>query len=271
MQLQTGLTRLRDITQTGNWRQVLQRRLGRHNSDRRLLFEQPLDADTRVPGIINSLLSTRPSPHSYLEIGVYRGATIENVKATRRVAVDPRPQFERRRLPEGLSVYPMTSDQYFSQCVGDSFDFVYIDGEHTHEQSYRDFLNATSRLAPNGIILFDDSVPEDNWAAIPDETESHQKRFDSTGVSCGAHQGDVWKTIIAISRFHPEFEIATLQGPSRYRTLAIASARRSTPVSHYPTGSLDRLTYEDVFRGGVPVEFRVTSLESVLSRLRTQI
>jgi hypothetical protein len=164
----------------------------------------------------------------------------------------------------------MTSDEYFSMGVTESFDFVYIDGEHTHEQSYRDFLNATTVLAPDGIILFDDSVPEDEWAAFPDEAESHRQRLAATGVPFGSHQGDVWKTVVAIAQFHPTFEIATLPGPSRYRTMVIPRRLGANQVSHYPSGALDHLTYKDVFAQGVPAEFRVTVLEHVLHRLKSR-
>jgi hypothetical protein len=164
----------------------------------------------------------------------------------------------------------MTSDEYFSMGVTESFDFVYIDGEHTHEQSYRDFLNATTVLAPDGIILFDDSVPEDEWAAFPDEAESHRQRLAATGVPFGPHQGDVWKTVVAIAQFHPTFEIATLPGPSRYRTMVIPRRLGANQVSHYPSGALDHLTYKDVFAQGVPAEFRVTVLEHVLHRLKSR-
>ena len=36
------------------------------------------------------------------------------------------------------------------------FDFVYIDGDHSEEQVYKDAVNMFSKMKNNSIILFDD-------------------------------------------------------------------------------------------------------------------
>ncbi|MBX3166252.1 MAG: class I SAM-dependent methyltransferase [Candidatus Eremiobacteraeota bacterium] len=41
---------------------------------------------------------------------------------------------------------------------GGGLGFVYIDGNHTHEQSRRDFENSDRFLVPGGFVLFDDSA-----------------------------------------------------------------------------------------------------------------
>lgn len=94
-----------------------------------------------------------------------------------------REQFERNvrfwsgeRLPHA---FPLPSDEFFAAWfaqetrtdvfgrearLGGPIAFCFIDGDHTYEQSKRDFLHADSRLVPGGFILFDDS---DEFGAFP--------------------------------------------------------------------------------------------------------
>jgi len=68
-----------------------------------------------------------------------------------------------------------TSDEFFGQWrrgeavldirgrtlqLGGPISFCYIDGNHTYENTKRDFLNCSAFLEPGGFILFDDSTNE---------------------------------------------------------------------------------------------------------------
>ena len=50
-----------------------------------------------------------------------------------------------------------------SITLGGTISFAYIDGNHTYEQTYRDFLNCDRILVPGGFILFDDSADGSGW------------------------------------------------------------------------------------------------------------
>lgn len=56
-----------------------------------------------------------------------------------------------------IQPYRMTSDAFFMGFkMGSLFDFIYIDGDHTREQVYRDAVNAWEFLKPGAIMAFDD-------------------------------------------------------------------------------------------------------------------
>jgi hypothetical protein len=75
------------------------------------------------------------------------------------------------RLPHP---FQCTSDAFFDEwrAGGERLDlfgrtirfggpvaFCFVDGEHTHEQTWQDFLNCDEFLVPGGFVLFDDSDP----------------------------------------------------------------------------------------------------------------
>jgi predicted O-methyltransferase YrrM len=57
-----------------------------------------------------------------------------------------------------LHKFKMTSDTFFNVFTHepDTYDFIYIDGDHTASQTVKDGLNALPFLKPGGIIAFDD-------------------------------------------------------------------------------------------------------------------
>ncbi len=78
--------------------------------------------------------------------------------------------FEKGNLPYSFRMY---SNDFFSQwnkkskltdlfdrevVVGDTFDYIYIDGDHSYEMAMSDLNNALSCLNKGGFILLDDSA-----------------------------------------------------------------------------------------------------------------
>jgi predicted O-methyltransferase YrrM len=66
----------------------------------------------------------------------------------------------------------ISSKEFFNNQKPDSFDFVYVDGDHTAKAVYEDALGAWACLAPNGIIAFDDytwgdGLPDQDFAPRP--------------------------------------------------------------------------------------------------------
>lgn len=140
---------------------------------------RPRTPSTRMD-VINELLSTRPPPTSFLEVGILQGDCGEIIRADRKVGVDV-------ELRDGVEhiyhrLYEGRSDDFFDQN-DESFDCIFIDGEHTQEQSTRDFDNAYRCLKPGGSIVLHDSNPK---------SFEYQ---DSAGIV-----GWVWKTVVALRR-----------------------------------------------------------------------
>ncbi len=60
-------------------------------------------------------------------------------------------QFKKR-----IKLFNGTSDKFFEKYNENKFDFVYIDGNHSDEQVYKDAENSFQLLNKYGIIVFDD-------------------------------------------------------------------------------------------------------------------
>jgi hypothetical protein len=138
----------------------------------------------------------------YLEIGVQYGLTFEAVMANKKIGVDPNPLFHNLRSPRKSYLARCTSDVFFSRCPkSKKWDFIFVDGLHTFEQTWNDFLNSTKHLKMNGIILLDDTVPCDKYSAIPDQLKCYELRLRETGSNELTWQGDVFKVILMLNIF----------------------------------------------------------------------
>jgi len=130
-------------------------------------------------------------PFSYLEIGVFRGTSIEwvyNHIAThndaRIIGIDPwkykyfnrhdvKDENDWEKLLEKLSdlqekskgkirLIKGHSQNLINQFDKNSFDCIYIDGEHTCQSVLRDFVLSWPLLKDLGIMIFDDYVMKGN-------------------------------------------------------------------------------------------------------------
>jgi hypothetical protein len=149
------------------------------------------------------------SCRSYLEIGVRRGYTFQDVAASRRVGVDPFPQFDfRRKLPRGVRVFPETSDSFFARNT-ERFDLIFVDGLHEYEQTLRDTLHALEALNPGGLVVVDDTVPVDEFSAEPDEKDALRLRA-LTADLCRDWNGDVFKVFAFLANRPSEVGLVTV-------------------------------------------------------------
>jgi hypothetical protein len=217
----------------------------------------------------------------YLEIGVHTGRTLESVTAPVVVGVDPSPLIDLGRLPPQVTIASVASDDYFSavhrrkSLKADLFDVVLVDGLHTFAQSYRDVINAFTVLSDIGLVIVDDTVPADEFAALSDRNLAEKLRRKH-GVRSQAWMGDVYRTVLAFHQFHPVISIATVsdQGhrPQTFMWVApaIQGANRAlhpAPASHLE--ALHSTNYREVFAEGVPNEFNLCTMEQALNaRLR---
>lgn len=65
-------------------------------------------------------------------------------------------------LIEGDSRDPNT----VAQVNNETFDFLFIDGDHNYEAAKSDFLNYGPLVADGGIIAFHDILPSPHWTGI---------------------------------------------------------------------------------------------------------
>ena len=103
-------------------------------------------------------------PENYLELGVRDGANFRVVAkyCENAIGVDiTPPPFE---LDPNMEFHTTTTDNFFETLDPEVlFDVVFIDADHSHEQSLKDFLNIKDRVVEDGFILFHDTYPWD-WS-----------------------------------------------------------------------------------------------------------
>lgn len=87
----------------------------------------------------------------YLEIGCEGNHTFAQVPIAK-IGVDP----------VSGGTHRMTSDEFFRHHGDEStFDIVFIDGDHHHDQVYRDVQNSLRCLRSGGVIVMHDCLPPD--------------------------------------------------------------------------------------------------------------
>ena len=97
--------------------------------------------------VINTLIELR-GYHRYLEIGCQYDVTLGAVRAAEKVGVDP----------VSGGTLRMTSDEFFSMAT-EPFDIVLIDGDHDHDQVFRDLCNSLRLIRSGGAVVMHDCLP----------------------------------------------------------------------------------------------------------------
>lgn len=219
----------------------------------------PVPAELWSPRRLNHL-ARELHLRSYLEIGVFEGDTFVNVHTRRRYGVDPHPLFDAVLLPKGCKFAAMSSDAFFDTISPRKrFDVAFVDGLHTAEQTYRDVINTFSHLR-RGAVLIDDTVPIDEYSAIPDQATSFQAR-ESAGLEGRPWHGDVWRVVALFERHHPELEWRTIVDEGNPQTLVWRRRRGDAVTAATPEAiaAVHQLTYRDEFADGVPAYFHPTT------------
>lgn len=163
----------------------------------------------RGPRRINALLPLSGEGRRYLEIGVFSGRTLEAVRAPIRVGVDPFPEFRLFPIPPNIEFHQQTSREFFKTYSGSPFDFIFLDGLHTSEETYLDFVESLEILRPGGTVLIDDVLPSDPESAIPDQQQS-TKAKKLAGIEHARWYGDVWKLAVLILRKYSNFQLVLI-------------------------------------------------------------
>jgi hypothetical protein len=140
--------------------------------------------------LLNHLVDTY-NVVNYLEIGVFTGECITNVKAEHKDGVDP----GHEGIVHPKVNYPVTSDYFFEFIDGHDikYDLIFIDGLHHYGQVKKDIENSLKHLQPNGIIMMHDCNP------LTYESQLVPRQ-------CITWHGDVWKAYVEFKQTHPQFD-----------------------------------------------------------------
>jgi len=222
----------------------------------------PLSRSAVVQGFLNMFESPR-----YLEGGVLKGASFHAAKAARKVAVDPKFQFDVQAAKAKNSTatyHEVKSDTYFGSIISpdERFDVVFLDGLHVFEQTLRDLLNAIVYLAPGGIIVVDDILPDSNFAAMGDLKSFISLRKIGKAGS-GVWMGDVYKVVYFIETFLQQFSCRGVE--DNHGQLVFWRSRREA-VPPRTMESVARTSYEAILLD--PSPFRFASYEEVLEEVK---
>lgn len=193
------------------------------------------------------------SASKYLEIGVCKGVTFNQVNVPFKVAVDPNFQFDTKKYSNDSTIFhEITSDNFFTKASLDykHFDLIYLDGLHTFEQTFRDFCASLKYSHPNTMWLIDDTHPTSMFAAEPDRVRSRKLQRIAKDES-SYWMGDIYKVVFAIHDFFPQFSYATF--PGHGQTVVWAETRKNfAPIWN----SLEKITnfkYDDFLEYKNPV------------------
>ena len=133
-------------------------------------------------------------PECYLELGIRDGINFHRLSkyCKKAIGVDTIPP--QIPLEENMEYHQTTTDGFFEKADESlRFDAVFIDADHSHEQSLRDFMNVKDKVIEDGFIFFHDTYP------------LNQDYFHP--LQCN----DVYKTALYIKQnLIDEFEIVTL-------------------------------------------------------------
>ena len=202
--------------------------------------------------VLQHFLDQRPQA-TYLEIGVQKGKVLLNLRASRKIAVDPEFRISRRRRWMGFLTNPsnrqneyfeLTSDAFFehhADVLQGGIDVAFVDGLHTHEQAHRDVCNVLKYLKPDGVIVMHDCNPMSAAAA---QFGYAPKKAAQSGMPgwTGEWTGDVYKAIMQLRAERSDLHTCVLDCD-----YGLGIVRRGTPDSTLKL-SLDQIatmTYEE--------------------------
>ena len=199
---------------------------------------------------VNALARGFSQPPRYLEIGLQDGYTFERVNAKLRVGVEPLPRFSLTQLPQNVSIYECTSDEYFERAR-EKFDLVFVDGLHEASQTYRDVINSLRLLNPGGVLLLDDVFPLDEPSSLP-SLEASETAKREQGISHFFWYGDVYKVLGLIQDEHPELGIVLVGGDMNHVQALIWRTRPGSEIRPSPNAEalLQKWNFGDFFSGG---------------------
>lgn len=107
-----------------------------------------------------SFMASYIKPELYLELGVRCGTNFRTVSkfCKKSIAVDINPYVG--PIIDNMEFHQKTTDSFFENLDPNIlFDMVFIDADHSHEQSLKDFNNVKDHVINDGFIFLHDTYP----------------------------------------------------------------------------------------------------------------
>lgn len=184
----------------------------------------------------------------YLEIGVNKGGTFHHLEFEEKVAVDPKFQFKKESYAcPGVQFCETRSDDFFlNTSTAMRFDIIFLDGLHTYEQTFTDFLHAVQLSHERTFILIDDTYPSDTYSSMRSDEfciQSRKKAFPHAEEVSLSWHGDTYKAIFLLKLFASKFDYATIIDRGNPQTLVWSKAltARNSHNQPYKTYADQRL------------------------------
>jgi hypothetical protein len=211
---------------------------------------------------------------NYLEIGIEDGNTFSNINAARKVGVDPFPRVNTLNLPPNISIHSEYSDTFF-QRNEENFDFAFIDGLHTWDQTYRDIINAFNHGTSNMAILVDDVVPCDASAGMRNQIDCQVEK-KRLGIDNNFWMGDVYKCVKLLSMFHPEITLYTITEANENPQLLLMRQSKNSVIKTLSIEQIQSITNNvsftsEFYGGSIPTYFNKVTFVQAHTALRWHI
>jgi hypothetical protein len=168
--------------------------------------------------VINLLIEKR-GYRRYLEIGCWEDNAFANIIAAEKVGVDP---------VEGGTVR-QSSDEFFERAIadGEKFDVIFIDGDHHHDQVFRDVENSLLCLTNGGAVLMHDCLPPD-------------RIYETKSPTRDVYYGTAWRAFV---QFRTRPDLDAIVGDFDCGLALIRKVANAQPLVLDKT--MDELTYDD--------------------------
>jgi len=149
---------------------------------------------------ILSFMAKWIKPTSYLELGVRDGSSLWPISEYCEHCCGIDIDLSAIRFPpkDNITLLQTTTDEFFASLEPDNyFDMVFIDADHSHKSSLKDFINASKYIIDDGFIFLHDTYP-----------------YSETMIDASINPslcGECYKTAFYIkTHFIEDFEVITL-------------------------------------------------------------
>jgi hypothetical protein len=208
-----------------------------------------LPADWKPGHTIRRLnhLSEILGAETYLQIGWRNHALFTQVSVPSRDIVDEEFGFDVRSYRnQGAQFYEMSLDQFLTLfAAGRRYDLVLLDNQHHWLEALERVRTVFASAAHDRtVVVLDNSVPVDEYSALPDRETALSRRRES-GSERKAWHGDVYKAVFAIHDLHPELSYRTITTRGNPQTVIWRQPRTVTPRFD-GLEQIETLTYQDV-------------------------
>lgn len=173
-----------------------------------------------------------------------------------------------------MQIRRTTSNKFFAEN-STVFDLIFIDGLHTYEQTYEDIINSFSTGSMGCLILVDDVIPSDKYAALRSQLECQILKHEN-GIKNNYWMGDVFKILPLLSIFHTELSWATISEKNENPQLLLWRSPEGTKaiiqnrINEFKEIE-SNYNFSDVFQNGMPEYFRIMPINDVLIRVQCDL